>query len=140
MFITLRCHLCLSHCDHGVMFITLLRLYMFVVLGCYNVCDDMSMFVMLQRHGYIHHIATSIYVRHITTLLCLVDCNVTCLTHFDIWKCLLHCDVFHHIVTIDIFLAHCGVGICLSHCDERAKKIVRICLPHCEDNDMFAIL
>jgi hypothetical protein len=43
---------------------------MFVMLGlCSSHYDDKDMFITLQGQGYNHHIMTSVYVRHILTLL-----------------------------------------------------------------------
>jgi hypothetical protein len=43
---------------------------MFAMLGlCSSHYDDRDMFITLRRQGYNHHIMTSVYVHHISTLL-----------------------------------------------------------------------
>jgi hypothetical protein len=60
----------------------------------YVQCDDM--FVKMRRRGYVRQIVTYIYYRHIATLLCFLDCNVTMfvtLRRYNERFYMLHCNV-----------------------------------------------
>jgi len=102
MFITLR---------HLHMFITLRHLHMFVMIGlCSSHCNDRAMFVTLWHlcmfhtlwwKGYVHHIAASIYVRHIVTLLWLLSCEIyLCSSYCDERAMLIRLQHMHIFVTL----------------------------------------
>ena len=55
---------------------------------CSSHCDDRALFTIWRRQGYVCPIVTLVYVCHILTLLCLVDCNITMI---DILK---HLEIF----------------------------------------------
>jgi len=86
-------HICSSHCDVCICS-PHCDMTMFVIKGlCSLYCNDRAMFVTLWHicmfhtlrwQGYVHHIVTFIYVRHIVRLLWLLNCEI----HF----CSSHCD------------------------------------------------
>jgi hypothetical protein len=109
---------CSSHCDDMV-YSSHCNVTMFVIMRHYHVhhivtlwlCsshyddrahyDNMAMFIALWKWGYVPHIVMTWYLRHIATLLYLLEWDST------MFVTLIYYGYVCHIVTTRLFLSHC---------------------------------
>ena len=95
---------------------------------CSSHCDDRALFTIWRRQGYVCPIVTLVYVCHILTLLCLVDCNVTMIDR--LWH------MFFILWSRNAI--HVNTRICSSHCDVTLfGRLQHYYVQHCDERIIF---